>query len=229
MEATRDPTFGGALRAGRERGFLIGSHVPQVPIGMVLLTAMSDGRQDHSQDSLVGQVLRDRGLATLSIRLLSTAEEAQERRRRYLRFHSELFAERLEAMVDWVNAIPTMEHVRVGLMACAADAAAAALVAARRPDCVAALVLCDALLDEVEASLPLVKAPTLLVVGKRDLPILAMSEKALRLLGGLKDLAMVTQASNGFPESGSLREASRIAGDWFLVHLVQPALASFAA
>ncbi len=113
MEATRDPTFGGALRAGRERGFLIGSHVPQVPIGMVLLTAMSDGRQDHSQDSLVGQVLRDRGLATLSIRLLSTAEEAQERRRRYLRFHSELFAERLEAMVDWVNAIPTMEHVKV--------------------------------------------------------------------------------------------------------------------
>lgn len=226
MEATREPTFGSAVRVAREKGFFIGSHVPQAPTGMVLLTAMSDGTQDHSQDAVVGQVLRDRGLATLSIRLLSIAEEAEERRRRYLRFQSELLAERLEAMVDWLRAIPAMAHVKLGLMASTTDAAAAALTAVRRPNAVGALVLCGALLDDVEASLPLVKAPTLLVIGERDLPVLAMNEEVLDLLGGENEMATIARASQGFSEPHAVHEVARIASDWFLLHLARPAMSA---
>lgn len=224
METTQKPTVGGVEQVARDRGLFVSSHVPHVPTGTVLLTPAVDSWRQYAEDAAMGRVLRDRGLATLSIRLLSPEEEADENRRRYLRFEAELLAERLEAMVNWLRAVPGMTELKLGLMASTTDAAAAALTAARRPDAIAALVLCAAVLDEVEPSLPLVKAPTLLVAGERDLPILAMSEEALDLFGGESDMAVIEQASHGFPESGAMEEVSRIAGDWFLLHLVQPAL-----
>jgi putative phosphoribosyl transferase len=67
--------------------------------------------------------------------------------------------------------------------------------------------------------LPRVTAPTLLVVGEHDEPVLAANQAALDQLGGERRLAVVPGATHLFEETGALDEVARLAGLWFVDHL----------
>jgi pimeloyl-ACP methyl ester carboxylesterase len=67
--------------------------------------------------------------------------------------------------------------------------------------------------------LPMVRAPTLLLVGSRDGPVIGMNEQAYDALRVEKRLVIVEGAGHLFEEPGTLDEVIRHATQWFLDNL----------
>jgi pimeloyl-ACP methyl ester carboxylesterase len=64
-----------------------------------------------------------------------------------------------------------------------------------------------------------VQAPTLLIVGGDDLPVIAMNEAALARLRCEKRLSIVPGATHLFEEPGTLEQVSSLAAAWFTRYL----------
>jgi len=65
----------------------------------------------------------------------------------------------------------------------------------------------------------MVQAPTLLIVGGDDEPVIEMNETALRRMRAPVELAIVPGATHLFEEPGTLEEVERLALDWLNRHL----------
>jgi pimeloyl-ACP methyl ester carboxylesterase len=69
-----------------------------------------------------------------------------------------------------------------------------------------------------------VRAPTLLIVGGDDEPVIELNQWALARLGSrVKRLVIVPGATHLFEEPGKLEEVARLAAEWFSKHLALPA------
>src|SRR5713226_3717995 len=69
----------------------------------VVLFAHGSGSSRHSpRNRYVAQVLREAGLATLLVDLLTAEEEAVDAQTAHLRFNIDLLAERLVEATDWL-------------------------------------------------------------------------------------------------------------------------------
>jgi putative phosphoribosyl transferase len=66
-----------------------------------------------------------------------------------------------------------------------------------------------------------VEAPTLLIVGSEDHPVVEMNARALQRLRCDKRIEVVVGATHLFEEPGALQEVARLARDWFVHHLVE--------
>jgi len=73
--------------------------------------------------------------------------------------------------------------------------------------------------DLAGASLIRVRAPTLLIVGGDDVPVIAMNRDALMQLRGEKRLEIVPGATHLFEEPGALEAVARHAAEWFQRYL----------
>ena len=62
-------------------------------------------------------------------------------------------------------------------------------------------------------------APTLLIVGGRDLEVLRLNREALDILDCAKRLDVVPGATHLFEEPGTLERVASLARDWFLEQL----------
>ncbi|MBF2014663.1 MAG: hypothetical protein IGS23_05515 [Rivularia sp. T60_A2020_040] len=68
-----------------------------------------------------------------------------------------------------------------------------------------------------------VQAPTLLIVGENDLPLIAMNQDAFNhIKASKKQLEMIPGASQQFNEPGALDEVARLASSWFAYYLTSP-------
>jgi pimeloyl-ACP methyl ester carboxylesterase len=76
--------------------------------------------------------------------------------------------------------------------------------------------------DLAERYLPDVTAPTLLLVGGEDSPVIEMNQQAYRLLRCPKQLTIVPGATHLFEEPGTLEQVAEQALKWFQRHLVRP-------
>jgi pimeloyl-ACP methyl ester carboxylesterase len=74
--------------------------------------------------------------------------------------------------------------------------------------------------DLAGPALPLVRAPTLLIVGGNDLPVIELNRAAYEQLRCEKQLVIVPGATHLFEEPGALDEVARLAREWFEHHLV---------
>jgi putative phosphoribosyl transferase len=68
--------------------------------------------------------------------------------------------------------------------------------------------------------LPLVKVPTLLIVGGADYGVIELNQQALERLGGERSIQIVPGATHLFEEAGALDSVIELAADWFESHLV---------
>jgi len=73
--------------------------------------------------------------------------------------------------------------------------------------------------DLAEPVLDRVKAPTLLIVGGDDFPIIDMNRSALAHLKSRKKMVIVPGATHLFEELGALEKVAEIARDWFAEYL----------
>ena len=194
----------------------------RVPAGArgVVLFAHGSGSSRHSpRNRYVAGVLNDGGLATLLMDLLTLEEEAADARSGHLRFDIRLLADRLGVATEWLAQEPTTRELRLGYFGSSTGGGAALVAAADRPEAVGAVVSRGGRPDLAGPALARVKAPTLLIVGGNDVPVIAMNREALAQLSAEKQLEIIPGATHLFEEPGTLEEVARMARDWFIRHL----------
>ena len=182
----------------------------------MVLFAHGSGSGRHSpRNRFVARQLRAAGLATLLVDLLTEEEEAVDQYTGHLRFDIGLLAGRLIGATDWLGEDPRTAGLAVGYFGASTGGGAALVAAARRPDRAGAVVSRGGRPDLAGPALPHVRAPTLLIVGGRDVPVIAMNQEALAQLRCEKRLEIVPGATHLFEEPGTLEQVARLARDWF--------------
>jgi pimeloyl-ACP methyl ester carboxylesterase len=192
--------------------------VPKGATGVVLFAHGSGSSRFSSRNRYVAEFLRTQGgLGTLLIDLLTHDEELVDTRTAHLRFDIELLAERLIGASEWM----AREHsdLKIGLFGASTGGGAALVAAARIPDRIAAVVSRGGRPDLAGAALPKVTAPTLLIVGGDDIPVIAMNQEAYDQMQTVRKLEIVPGASHLFEEPGTLEIVARLATDWFKKYL----------
>lgn len=194
--------------------------IPEGAQGIVLFAHGSGSSRFSPRNRYVAGVLRQGGLATLLIDLLTEEEEAVDIRTRHLRFDIGLLAQRLIGATDWLMQQPESRRLRIGYFGSSTGAAAALVAAAERPDAVGAVVSRGGRPDLAGPALPRVQAPTLLIVGGNDVPVIGLNRDALAQLRlDEKELTIVPGATHLFEEPGALEEVARLARRWFQRYL----------
>lgn len=190
--------------------------LPQTPCGVVVFSHGSGSGRHSPRNRYVAQVLRDAGLATLLLDLLTPDED----RDYATRFDIGLLTGRLGDAVRYVRREPTTRALPVGLFGASTGAASALRVAAAMPVDVRAVVSRGGRPDLTgDEALARVRAPTLLVVGARDHGVVGLNQAAHDLLTCEKHVAIVPGATHLFEEPGALEEVARLASNWFVRHL----------
>jgi dienelactone hydrolase len=193
--------------------------VPEGARGVVLFAHGSGSSRHSPRNRHVARVLRQAGLATLLIDLLTAEEEEVDLRTRRLRFDIGLLARRLVGATGWLRDEPDTENLKIGYFGASTGAGAALVAAAERPDEVGTVVSRGGRPDLAGEALSCVEAPTLLIVGGNDVPVIGMNEAALGLLHVEKRLEIVPGATHLFEEPGALEEVARLAAAWFRRYL----------
>ena len=187
--------------------------------GVVLFAHGSGSSRFSTRNRSVAGVLREAGLATLLIDLLSAAEEREDADTGHLRFDIGLLADRLVRAIDWLAAERSTATLGVGLFGASTGGGAALVAAGERPSRVQAVVSRGGRPDLAGAALPRVRAPTLLIVGGRDAPVLALNRQAMAAMRAEIRLEVVPGATHLFEEPGTLEQVAALARDWFRRHL----------
>ena len=130
-----------------------------------------------------------------------------------------MLAARLVTIVDWLQDPEDTEPLPIGLFGASTGAGAALIAAANRPQEIAAVVSRGGRPDLARAALSQVTAPTLLIVGGSDAPVIQMNQDAMRRMPGEVVLEIVPGATHLFEEPGTLDRVAGLAGDWFVQHL----------
>ena len=189
--------------------------VPPGAIGLVIFAHGSGSGRLSPRNNRVAAALRDAGLATLLLDLLTPDEE----RDRTNVFDIPLLAGRLSHATDWSIAAPETAHLPIGYFGASTGAAAALLAAGVPRSPVKAIVSRGGRPDLAGDALPHVTAPTLLIVGGLDHQVIELNQHAYRRLAAPKELVVVDGAGHLFEEPGTLAEVERHAALWFRDHL----------
>jgi len=190
----------------------------------IVLFAHGSGSGRHSpRNRYVDDVLREAGLATLLIDLLTPEEQEADLRTRHFRFDIGLLADRLADATDWLAHEPDTQDLRVGYFGASTGAGAALVAAAKRPEAVGAVVSRGGRPDLAREALSRVAAPTLLIVGGEDGPVIDTNREAFAHIRAEKKLEVVPGATHLFEEPGTLEEVARLAAGWFARYLGQRA------
>jgi len=196
--------------------------LPAACSGIVLFAHGSGSSRFSPRNRQVAESLNAAKLATLLVDLLTPDEEAEDERTRELRFDIAMLADRLVGLTDWLRSHEQTARLRIGYFGASTGAGAALVAAAQRPDSVDAVVSRGGRPDLAGASLERVRAPTLLIVGGNDGPVIDMNWQAAAALRCEKRLSIVPGATHLFEEPDALGAVSTLARDWFKSHLNQP-------
>lgn len=185
--------------------------VPEGAQTLVIFAHGSGSGRLSPRNNYVAKRLREAGFATLLLDLLSREEEADRRNV----FDIILLASRLRRATQWAAETeetaalrPTYFGASTGagaaLEATAGDTRICAVVSrGGRPD----LASRDALAN--------VKAPTLMIVGGNDEPVVSLNREAARAMNCERKIVVVPGATHLFEEPGALDEVVDLAISWF--------------
>jgi putative phosphoribosyl transferase len=210
------------VRVGAGAAILEGDlRLPPDARGVVLFAHGSGSSRHSPRNRHVAALLNEAKLATLLLDLLTPAEEAIDARTATLRFDIGLLADRLIGATDWLTEQPATRELRIGYFGASTGAAAALVAAAERPGVVGAVVSRGGRPDLAGPPLARVRAPTLLIVGGQDVPVIELNRRALAALRCEKQLVIIPGATHLFEEPGALEQVARLAREWFERYLVQ--------
>jgi len=185
----------------------------------VLFAHGSGSSRFSPRNRMVAGCLNDAGLGTVLIDLLTAEEQEIDERTGALRFDIGLLTRRLTGAVDALETLRGTRGLRTGLFGASTGAAAALATAAERAERIAAVVSRGGRPDLALPDLPRVRAPTLLIVGGLDGPVIGMNRQAAAKLSCEHRLEIVPGATHLFEEPGTLEQVARLASDWFVRHL----------
>lgn len=185
--------------------------VPPDAQGIVLFAHGSGSGRFSPRNQYVARVLREGGQGTL---LLDLMEEWESDDRRKV-FDIDLLAERLMSATAWVRQADETKDLAIGYFGASTGAAAALEAASKLGHMIEAVVSRGGRPDLAMRYLPDVTAPTLLIVGGDDWPVISMNREAYEQLPGEKELVIIPGATHLFEESGKLEEVAKLAREWF--------------
>ncbi len=197
--------------------------IPAGARGLVIFAHGSGSSRKSTRNRAVAEALHVAGLGTLLLDLLTAAEEQVDRLTAGHRFNIPLLATRLVAAIDWAVAAPETRALPIALFGASTGAAAALIAAADRPALVRAVVSRGGRPDLAGEALPHVHAPTLLVIGSRDVPVIELNEQAARAMTCPREIAIVAGATHLFEEPGTLEEVQDLAAKFIREHVAAAA------
>jgi putative phosphoribosyl transferase len=196
--------------------------VPASATGLVVFAHGSGSSRFSRRNRAVAQVLEEGGFATLLLDLLTRTEEAVDVRTREYRFDIDRLGYRVVAALDWTASDSRVTGLPIACFGASTGAAAALIAAAERSGLVGAVISRGGRPDLAGDALPRVQAPTLLIVGGRDEPVIELNRAAMRRMQAPVQLEIVPGATHLFEEPGTLEQVSQLALDWCVRHLRRP-------
>jgi putative phosphoribosyl transferase len=193
--------------------------IPENATGIVLFAHGSGSSRRSVRNQFVARLINETGTGTLLFDLLTRQEEAIDNYTREFRFNIDLLARRLIAATDWLSDQSETNRLVPGYFGASTGGAAALVAAADLGERIGAVVSRGGRPDLAWEALGRVQAPTLLIVGGLDGPVIELNEKAYSQLHCQKELKIVPGATHLFEEPGKLQEVARQAAEWFLKHL----------
>jgi len=202
------------IQSGKARlGGILG--LPEGARGVVAFAHGSGSGRFSPRNQYVARVLREGGIGTLLMDLLEEWESDD----RSKVFDIPLLAERLIGATAWLREDSETRDLAIGYFGASTGAAAALEAAAKSDLPISAIVSRGGRPDLAMEYLPQVKAPTLLIVGGDDQPVISMNREAFERLTCEKEMVIVPGASHLFEEPGALEEVARLAREWFAKYL----------
>jgi pimeloyl-ACP methyl ester carboxylesterase len=193
--------------------------VPDRAAGLVVFAHGSGSSRFSSRNRFVAKTLEDAGFATLLMDLLTKSEEAIDFRTGEYRFDIPRLGHRVVAALDWAAGETAVSTLPLACFGASTGAAAALIAAAERPAQVRAVISRGGRPDLAGDVLPLVVAPTLLIVGGNDAPVIDMNRTAMHRMHAPVQLEIVPGATHLFEEPGTLERVATLAVRWCRLHL----------
>ncbi len=189
--------------------------VPANAQGIVLFAHGSGSSRLSPRNNYVAKVLRQAGIGTLLMDLLTVQEDKTYE----TRFDIALLTRRLGVATAWLKHDPRVKDLALGYFGASTGAAAALQAAAKMGSAVSALVSRGGRPDMAGAeALRQVSAPTLLLVGGWDDVVIDLNQAAYDVMTCKKELSIIPGATHLFEEPGTLEEVARQATAWFDRH-----------
>ncbi|MES2200359.1 MAG: alpha/beta hydrolase, partial [Chlamydiota bacterium] len=189
--------------------------IPLEAQGIILFVHGSGSSRLSPRNNFVARVLNEAHFATFLVDLLSKEEDLNYE----TRFDIDLLTKRVEKMIDWIKQEEGIKELPLGLFGASTGAAAAIQSVITKEKEVLAIVSRGGRPDLAKESLPLVKVPTLLIVGGEDGEVIKLNEYAYLALQGVKKLEIIPHATHLFEEPGCLEQVAELAKNWFFSHL----------
>jgi putative phosphoribosyl transferase len=190
--------------------------IPDAAVGLVLFAHGSGSSRHSPRNNFVAGVLREAGVATLLMDLLTLEEDRDYAQR----FDIGLLTGRLLDAARWAGAQESARTLPLGFFGASTGAAAALEAAAALGDTARAVVSRGGRPDLASSdALARVSAPTLLLVGGFDGGVIDLNQQAYDQLRCKKELVIVPGATHLFEEPGTLEEVARQAANWFARYL----------
>lgn len=195
--------------------------LPRDVRGLVVFAHGSGSSRFSPRNRQVAAALQAASFGTLLMDLLTEAEDRIDATTSEFRFDIPLLASRLAGATTWLRERDDTRDLSLGYFGASTGAAAALIAAAEKPDDIAAVVSRGGRPDLANASLTMVKAPTLLIVGSLDRVVIDMNRAALEHMRCKKSMELIPGATHLFEEPGALEQVETRATDWFRHYLVR--------
>jgi len=197
------PAAGFCMRASLEQ--------PMPGRGMIVFANGFGSRRFHESNRIVADALESADFATLMVDLLAPEEEEDPQ----IIFDTSLPARRLGNVIRWLKRSKEYQDWPIGVFSSGTGTAAILEIAACMPEFIDAVVARGGRPDLAETWLPMVEAPTELIVGSEDHHILQVNQRAIGHLKCSCQLVEVPGASHLFPETGAMETVASLAKAWF--------------
>ena len=185
--------------------------VPENAIGIVVFSHGSGSSRFSTRNKMVAELMQEQNIGTLLFDLLTEEEDRIYENR----FNIDLLASRLIETTEWLWKHKETKNLPIGYFGASTGAASALKAAAFFGEMIKAVVSRGGRPDLVITELPLVTAPTLLIVGSLDVPVIGMNKMAYDKLESVKEMKIVTGATHLFEEPGKLIVVADLAISWF--------------
>ena len=190
--------------------------LPPAARAAVIFAHGSGSSRLSPRNRFVAGVLQEAGIGTLLFDLLTRDEDTVYENR----FDIELLTDRLKSATIWLQKQPQTKGFSLGYFGASTGTASALRAAADLGRQIGAVVSRGGRPDMAYEALSRVKAPVLLIVGGNDSLVIELNRSAYDKIAAEKRIEIVPGATHLFEEHGALEEVSRLAADWFKLHLL---------
>jgi len=191
--------------------------IPEDAIGIVIFSHGSGSSRFSSRNRMVAELIQQNNIATFLFDLLTEKEDQIYENR----FNIDLLTSRLIETTEWLMEDKNTKGLPVGFFGASTGAASALRAAAYFGETAKAVVSRGGRPDMAITELPMVTAPTLLIVGGLDVPVIGMNKMAFDELESVKEMKIIPGATHLFEEPGKLLEVAHLAIAWYKKYLTK--------